>query len=80
MVRSAIHPGEHLAAQLGGLGLSAAELGRPVAATDTLSRLNRHVHALRLRPSAQGRHAESRREARLTAAIADGPTDNGSAS
>jgi len=28
MTRSAIHPGEHLVAQLGELGLSAAELGR----------------------------------------------------
>ena len=28
MARSAIHPGEHLAEQLGELGMSAAELGR----------------------------------------------------
>lgn len=31
MARSAIHPGEHLAEQLEGLGMSAAELGRKLA-------------------------------------------------
>ncbi len=30
MARSAIHPGEHLAEQLGELGMSAAELGRRI--------------------------------------------------
>ena len=30
MARSAIHPGEHLAEQLAGLGMSAAELGRQI--------------------------------------------------